>query len=375
MNKTILFSGIFLTIAACNLYAQNSTEIYLNPKYGADSLSRIECAENLSMMSEFMKMDLFDSALPSWRKVFSECPGSSRNIYLYGARIYRTFIENEKDPERRQGLIDTLMLVYEGRIKYFGQEGLVFGRKGIDLLKYRPEAILEAHNYLEKSARLGGKNAEETVLVAYMQTSVILFQSGKIQGQEVVDNYFFISDILNPRVASGENAQSATALMNVESFFSKSGTFSCDELINILTPKYYQNNRDIEPSARSSYYLAVLYASREDFAAARNLALEAAGLRPGWGDPYLLIGKLYASSSNICNENELQQASVFWVAVDQFITAKTVDPSKTIEADELINIYSQYFPNAEVAFFYGAQGGQEYTVGCWINEKTIIRIR
>ena len=74
-------------------------------------------------------------------------------------------------------------------------------------------------------------------------------------------------------------------------------------------------------------------------------------------------------------KDELQQKAVFWIAVDQFITAKTIDTSKTIEADELINRYSQYFPNAEVAFFYGVHEGQEYTVGCWINEKTIVRIQ
>jgi hypothetical protein len=31
--------------------------------------------------------------------------------------------------------------------------------------------------------------------------------------------------------------------------------------------------------------------------------------------------------------------------------------------------------NVEEAFFYGYQEGQEYTVGCWINEKTKVRSR
>ena len=170
-----------------------------------------------------MKMDLFDYALPSWRKVFDECPASSRNIYLYGARIYQAVIEREKDAERREGLIDTLMLIYERRIKNFGQEGLVSGRKGIDLLKYRPEAIQEAYGCLKRSVSLSAKNAEETVLVTYMQTSVYLFRNGKIQEQEVIDNYIVISDILSQRILSGEKDQSAAALMKIETIFSESG--------------------------------------------------------------------------------------------------------------------------------------------------------
>jgi tetratricopeptide (TPR) repeat protein len=442
-NITFLFC-LFFTISTNSLFAQNGLKIYLDPKYGPDSLSRLECAANLSTMSEFMKLDLFDYALPSWRKVFAECPGSSRNIYLYGVRIYRAIIEREKNPELRQSLVDTLMLIYDRRIENFGQEGLVLGRKGTDLLKYRPDAIPEVHSYLEKSVRLSGKNAEEAVLVTFMQTSVFLFRDGKIQGQEVIGNYLVIADILSQRIATGEKDQAGTALKNVESVFSESGAGSCTDLINIFTPMYDQNSSDIEllkkitilfekrgcenselfanasenlyarePSARAAYNIARLFVKREEFAKAgdyykkaielaedpeekstylyqlaqlefkkldqyassRAHALEAARLKPGWGDPYILVGNLYATSSIICNENELQQSSVFWVAVDQFIRAKSVDTTKTKEANELIGLYKQYFPNAEDAFFYGFQEGQEYTVGCWINEKTRVRTR
>jgi tetratricopeptide (TPR) repeat protein len=426
------------------LFAQQASRIYLDPKYGSDSLSRIECAANLSTMSEFMKIDLYDYALPSWRKVFNDCPGSSKNIYLYGVRIYRTKLEKEKNPEILKSIIDTLMLIYDRRIENFGQEGLVLGRKAIDLLKYRPDDIPEVHGLLEKSVRLSGKNAEEAVLVTFMQTSVVLFRDNKIQGQNVIDNYMVITDILNQKIATGEKDQAGTALMNVESIFSESGAGSCTDLINIFTPKFNQNTGDIEllkkittllekrgcedsdlfanasenlytkePSSRAAYNLARLFLKREEFekagdyykkaielaedpgekstylyqlalleftkfdqySSSRAHALEAAKLKPDWGDPYILIGNLYASSSKLCNEDELQQSSVFWVAVDQYIKAKTVDPSKTDEANELINRYSQYFPNAEDAFFFGYQNGQEYTVGCWINETTRVRTR
>jgi hypothetical protein len=376
MKKIGLLSGLLIIISIYNSPAQN-TGIYLDPKYGTDSLSRIECAVNLSTMSEFMKMDLFDYALPSWRKVFDECPASSRNIYLYGARIYQAVIEREKNDERREGLVDTLMLIYERRIKNFGQEGLVSGRKGIDLLKYRPEAIQEAYGCLKRSVNLSAKNAEETILVTYMQTSVYLFRNGKIQEQEVIDNYLVISDILSQRILSGEKDQSGAALMKVETIFSESGAGigkrGCQdsELFASASESLYA----IEPSALAAFNLAILFAQKEDFTKARKLALEAAGLRSGWGDPFILIGNLYASSSYICNKDELQQKAVFWIAVDQFINAKTIDTSLTDEANELINRYSQYFPNAEDAFFYGVQEGQEYSVGCWINEKTRARVR
>lgn len=357
MKKIKLISGLLFIISIYTSYPQDA-RIYLDPKYGSDSISRIECAANLSMMSEFMKLNQFDYALPSWRKVFDECPASSRNIYLYGVKIYRSEIENEHDPEHRKGLIDTLLLIYDRRIKHFGQEGLVTGRKGIDILKYRPEAIQEAYDCFEKSVSLSGKESEEAVLINYMQTSVHLFRNEKIAEQELIDNYHVISDILNRRIGSGKT-QSEDALLKVRTIFSESGA---DEI-------------DAESKALAAYNLAVQSAKKNDLAMARKYALEAAGLSPGWGKPYILIGNLYASSSYICDEDELMQKSVFWIAVDQFIKAKAIDTSLTIEANELISTYTQYFPDAEDAFFYGINEGQEYNVDCWINEKTKVRIR
>jgi hypothetical protein len=366
LSLILLLSGIFAS------YSQN-TRFYLDPKYGRDSISRINCAANLSVLNEFMKMDQFDYALPPWRKVFDECPASSRNIYLYGVRIFRSAVENVQNPERRKDLIDTLMLIYDRRIKNFGQEGLITGRKGIDILKYRPEAIQEAYDYLKKSVSLCGKETEEAVLVNYMQASVYLLRSGTITDQELIDNYHIISGIINGRIASGK-VQAADALEKVETIFNNSGVNEDIEKTSVIMDESAEYDT-LNSKALAAFNLAVQSAEKNDFVTARNYALEAAGIKPGWGDPFILIGNLYATSSYICNKDELQQKSVFWVAVDQFIKAKNVDTSLAIRANDLISRYMQYFPNAEDAFFYGISEGQEYTVGCWINEKTRIRLR
>lgn len=429
-----------------NLKAQEGLNIHLDPKYGPDSLSRMDCANNLSTMSEFMKINLYDYALTSWKNVFDKCPGSSRNIYLYGVRIYRELIAKEKNPSRQKELIDTLLLIYDRRIENFGQEGMVMGRKGLDLLKYRQADIEQAHGCFERSVKLSKNNTEEAVLVTYMQTTVVLFKTGKLDAQKVIDNYLEIADILEAKIKSGgtDMDQATAALANADLIFSESGAGSCEDLINIFTPRFKQSPNEIdllkkitsllvkrncedsdlfaqtsenlytlEPSAEAAFNLSKLFIKREDYDKAaeylikaydledddeekatyyyqlalieftkfeqytksREHALKAAELKPNWGDPYILIGNLYASSSKSCGESEFEKSTVFWAAVDKYIKAKSVDESKASEANELINRYMQYFPNVEDAFFYGFQEGQDYTVGCWINEKTKIRTR
>ena len=60
----------------------------------------------------------------------------SKNIYIYGVRIYRDRIAKGSNESIKAGALDTLMLIYDKRIEYFGQEGLTLGRKGLDLFKY-----------------------------------------------------------------------------------------------------------------------------------------------------------------------------------------------------------------------------------------------
>ena len=443
--KKIAFLILFIGISGFSvILGQNGADIYNNPKYGADSLARLDCANHLSTMSEFMKINLYSYALSSWKVVFDKCPASSKNIYLYGVKIYRETWSKVKDPERKKQVVDTLMMVYDRRIENFGQEGLVIGRKGIDLLRYQQGSIEEAYGYLGRSVELSKSKTEDAVLVTFMQTTNALFKMGKIEAQEVIDNYLVSTDILEAKLKKGANERAQTALTNVEAIFSGSGAASCDDLTTIFTPKFEETPEDIEflkkvtallkkqkcegtdlfaatseslyklePSSAAAYNLAKLFLVREEYeksatyyeeaisleedtdtkanfhyelalieftkfdqpGKSRTNALAAINLKSGWGAPYILIGNIYASSSKTCGENDFEQSCVFWVAVDKFIKARNVDESAAGEANELINKYSQYFPNVEDAFFYGFQEGQDYTVGCWINESTTVRTR
>jgi tetratricopeptide (TPR) repeat protein len=445
-KKIVAFYILSLLLASySSLFAQNPADIYLNPKYGPDSASRQKCANDLSTMSEFMKIDLLDYAHPSWLAVFKECPAASKNIYLHGVKIYRYKLDKETDPVRKKELLDTLMLIYDKRIENFGQEGLVLGLKGRDLLKYDPTSVEEVHKILGRSVQLAKNNSEESVVLTYMQTTVAMFKAQKITTQEVIDNYLLSTEILDNIIKTGTEPEKAQiAMANVEARFAESGAASCDDLIKIFTPNFNAdpgnvdllkkitsllNNRGcegsdlfadaseklytLEPSAKAAFNLSKLFIKREayeksldyyqkaidaaespedkaqycyqkavlllnrfeKYAESRNYALQAIALRGNWGDPYILIGNAYAASTKVCGENDFEKTTVYWVAVDKFLKAKSVDESVKDNANELINRYSQYFPNVEEAFFNGYQEGQQYTVGCWINETTTVRTR
>ncbi|MBE9492533.1 MAG: hypothetical protein IMY70_06585 [Bacteroidetes bacterium] len=130
---------------------------------------------------------------------------------------------------------------------------------------------------------------------------------------------------------------------------------------------------DEEDIANSYLLLSEAYSRLKNYPVARSYALKWITLRPDDGHPYLLIGDMYASSAKKCGDNELTKKVAYWAAVDKYYTAKRVDPSVVEIANGRISTYSTYFPQQETIFFYNLNEGDEYTVECWINEKTIVR--
>lgn len=132
-----------------------------------------------------------------------------------------------------------------------------------------------------------------------------------------------------------------------------------------------------DPDKRANYLLLmskVYYRDLKNFPLARKYALEAAESRPNWGEPYLLIGRLYASSGPLCGPGRGWDSQiVVWPAIDKWNYAKRIDPSVTEEANEWINTYAQYMPSREDVFQRNLNDGDSFRVGCWIQENTTIR--
>ncbi len=411
-----------------------STGIFAQ-KYGDDSIT---CRGNLSTMSEFVNIKVFEYAYAPWQYCFHNCPASSKNIYIQGEKILEYKIDSAKSEVEKEAYIDTLLLLYDQRIEYFGQEGKVLGKKGLDLLKYRRDEIEVAYALLKKSTELDKTKVDEPVAATLITLSSILFKTAKIEADEMISNYLMAMEYLT---AQRQTPKTKKAIESVEKNFSESGAADCDALIKIFTPKYEENKDNaevlnkitellketdcqeselfanaseslfaVDPSAQAGANLALVFASKGELDKAKeyfvksieietdnekkanyyyrlaaieleqknytevkkdcNLAIK---YKPNFGDAYLLIGNAYAASSQSCGSTNFEKASVFLAAIDKFIKAKSVDPSVTEKANNLISKYSRYFPNKEDAFFEGYTNGDSYQVKCWINESTTIR--
>jgi tetratricopeptide (TPR) repeat protein len=101
---------------------------------------------------------------------------------------------------------------------------------------------------------------------------------------------------------------------------------------------------------------------------ARSYAYKAIDSRKGWGEPYLLIGDMYAASANACGTNAFEKKAVYWAALAKYSTARNVDPKVSKKAAKKINAWGSQVPNKTMIFQFGYIGKPKYKIGCWINE-------
>lgn len=148
-----------------------------------------------------------------------------------------------------------------------------------------------------------------------------------------------------------------------------------DGAVQLLKEKIEQSTSNSE-KAEYHYQIAQWLYRSGSFATARQHCLSAASLRPSWGQPYIMIGLMYASSGDACNPNGStgwDSQVVTWPAIDMWNKAKSIDPSVAAEANKYIGMYTKFMPSSEDIFTRGLKPGASFRVGCWIQETTVIR--
>ena len=179
-----------------------------------------------------------------------------------------------------------------------------------------------------------------------------------------LDLFMKASEALYPIEPSAEAAYNIALLSLKSSKYSKAIEYY---------KKAISKSEDNEQKAKYNYELAKVYYVQKQYANARASAIKASSLKSAWGDPTILIAKIYASSASSCGTDKFEKNAVYWLAVDKLKKAKSIDPSVSAEVNKMIANYKLHFPGKEDAFFKGINEGDTYTVGCWINEKTKAR--
>lgn len=238
------FSVFFFSLF---MFAGAQTGLEEGSRYGSGEDS-VRCIKNLSLYRTYARQNNFEYAHKFWHIPFNECPRSSQNLYIDGVRIYKHLIDNEEDEALKQRYVDTLAMIYDQRIEYFGSRGNLLGRKGVDVLSYRGtsvEGVRQAYEALGESVEIQGTESGASVLAAYVSSSVFLYRADEIDADQVIDDYVialgFVEELLY-RDPDDRRAQRAKEM--VDEAFLNSGAGNCEALDNIFPQKLTENPED-----------------------------------------------------------------------------------------------------------------------------------
>jgi hypothetical protein len=133
---------------------------------------------------------------------------------------------------------------------------------------------------------------------------------------------------------------------------------------------------DAEKLANYYFYMASIeFRQLNKYGAARDHARTAARYKPNWGQPYMLIGDMYAATSNSCGADHFDAQLAIIAAIDKYAYAKSIDSDVAGEANSKIGRYNGYLPDKEEAFMRKVKEGETMTVPCWIGESVRVRFK
>lgn len=194
----------------------------------------------------------------------------------------------------------------------------------------------------------------------FLKKTIAILKMMKCNESEV---YFKASDYLY-RIDP-----SADAAVGVAYMYYKKGDYDnavkyFDEALGMET--------DNSKKAEMAYATAAALFSAKKLSQARSYCQKSLSFKEDYGQAYILLAHIYASSPKWSDEPALNKCTYFLV-IDKLQRAKSVDPSVAEEANKLISTYSAYTPDTKDLFMLGYKAGDRVTIGGWIGESTTIR--
>jgi len=241
-----ILTALLITFTIGFSFAQKGVEDGSKYGHGEDS---VRCIMNLSLYREYVKQDNFKYSIDPWTIVYNECPKASKYIYIDGIKMIEEAIKKEQDEAKKEILVDSMMKIYDKRIKYYGQKGYVLGKKGTDYIKYSKntsENMENGYNWLKESIKLEQKESGPGELVTFMNASKFLYNANKINAGQVVEDYGFVSEVIDKILNNGKKGSIKRAKGMVDKIFESSGAASCEDLIPFYAEKFEQNSQDVE---------------------------------------------------------------------------------------------------------------------------------
>ncbi|NLY23976.1 MAG: hypothetical protein GX042_03040 [Bacteroidales bacterium] len=213
--KKLLLSGLVATLMVVGVSAQKAGYDPVKAPFGHGQDS-ISCRENLSLMQTSAKAEAYESALGPWNAVYENCPASSKNIYIYGPRIFKALFAGATDEAKKKEYLDKVMEIFDTRLKYFGGDdarGTVLAYKTYDYMELMGEDTDQKviYNWLGEAIKeMKDKMYPLDAYSYYMVASLSEYYKDNSNKDQYITDYFNVVGYVDQAIASATAANDET---------------------------------------------------------------------------------------------------------------------------------------------------------------------
>lgn len=235
--------------------AQDFSDDKLYGKWGATAEERASNIGASNFLKEAMDAKDYAAATVNFQQLLNNCPGASMNTFTRGTTLYKNRINRSRNLDEKRRLIDSLMIIYDLRIQYFGDD-LKYGRDYILDLKARDvNKYCSSDRELLRSTLKSAVDAAITANTVKLDIAAMYFKS-------LCDDFAFDDNITSVMVLEEyerlapyfETAADEAALANKKMFedsFADSGAAKCENLEPMFKEKIAANPDDAELLAKA----------------------------------------------------------------------------------------------------------------------------
>ena len=307
MKVVKLFIGLAFALVASSASAQD----FNDPQYAKWGDSAEQRKENI-LASTFLKEELanrnYNQAAKYLQQLLQNCPGASENTFVRGVTLYKNKINRAKSLAEKNGYVDSLLLLYDIRLQYFGAhpkrgKAYILDRKAREHLTYREgdREGVRADFEVAIAAQVEANGKADPELVAiYFKNLCDDYANDIVDAMTIVNAYD-----ANSKHFENLDPTQAEFKSQFESCFGLSGAASCENLQKIFEPKIAATPNDeavlsqafqlmakancesdfflsvgemyygLKPQSEIAMLLAQIFQNKKDFAKANRYLREA----------------------------------------------------------------------------------------------------
>ena len=198
MKKIFFYNLIMVAfiLASVNAFAQCKEIVWPENKAKAE-----EC---LAIYGDAVKEGKYDVAKSPLLWLLKNAPQVNTKVYIDAVDMYDKAATVEKDPGKKQMLVDSMLLMFDLRIKSCGEEASVLNRKANASFKFNykdKNKLPELLTLYDKVFEMNGNNVTDPTLNSYMNVVDLNAKYVKnLNCEQVLQRYDKIVSVIDAKV-------------------------------------------------------------------------------------------------------------------------------------------------------------------------------